>query len=116
MRHNPAEHVVKIFPWIDVEIFAGLNQTHIERRRMPAPFAADKKPVFSSQGHRPHGVFRRIVVGLEITVFQIPAKRDFLIQAVVDGLSDRLRWNCLALEVIQSCKYIIQNRFGLLLP
>jgi len=93
MPHDPAEHVIEVFPGIDVAVFAGLDQTHVERRRMPATLTADKEPILSSQGDRPHGVFRGIVVRFEKAIVQIPVKRRFLIQAVVNGLSQRFRWN-----------------------
>ena len=29
MAHNPAEHVVEVFPGIDIAVFAGLDETHV---------------------------------------------------------------------------------------
>lgn len=29
MAHNPTEHVIEVFPWIDIAVFAGLDETHI---------------------------------------------------------------------------------------
>ena len=47
MAHNSAEHVVKILPGIDIEVFAGFNEAHEQSRRPAAPLAADKKPVLA---------------------------------------------------------------------
>jgi hypothetical protein len=49
MPHDPAEYVVEVFPGIDIAVFAGLDQTHVERRRVPATLTADKEPIRKRQ-------------------------------------------------------------------
>jgi hypothetical protein len=71
MAHNPPQHVVQIFPGIDIEVFAGFNQAPEQYRRPAAPLAADKKPVLAAQGYRTHRVFGRIGVGLQTPIFNV---------------------------------------------
>jgi hypothetical protein len=46
MTHDPAEHIIEILPGIDIAVFAGLDEAHVQSRRPSSPFTGDEKPVF----------------------------------------------------------------------
>lgn len=62
MAHDLPEHVVKIFPRVDIEIFAGYDESHEQSRRPAAPLAVDKKLVLVVQSYRRHRVFSKVIV------------------------------------------------------
>ena len=62
MGVNALQNVFEISPGVDFVFAAGSGKGHQDRRSMAACLAADKQPVLASQGNRPYGILRKVVV------------------------------------------------------
>jgi hypothetical protein len=112
VAHNPAKHVVEVFPRVDAESFARLDQPEVKSGCPSAAITGGKQPVLPSQGQGPDGVLSQVVVGPEAAVLQVTVKGLFLVQGIVDGFPKGLRRKGCNFEFIQPVEDPIENRPG----